>query len=71
MAIGLTGVSATGSVGTITPADVMGLTGVYATASLGNLGIRHYQNVDTGSNTSYSSVATGSNTSYTDVKTVA
>jgi hypothetical protein len=49
----------------------MGLTGVYATASLGNLGIRHYQNVDTGSNTSYSGVATGSNTSYTDVDTAA
>ena len=70
--MGLTGVSATASVGAITPADqVMGLTGVSATISLGILGIQHFQDIDTGSNTSYSNVATGDNTSYTDVDTEA
>ena len=34
--MGLTGVSATGAVGAIAPADVMGLTGVSATASVGD-----------------------------------
>jgi hypothetical protein len=70
--MGLTGVSATTSVGAITPADqVMGLTGVSATISVGILGIQHFEDVDTGSNTSYSNVATGDNTSYTDVDTEA
>jgi hypothetical protein len=69
--MGLTGVSATTSVGAITPVDVMGLTGVSATITLGTLGIQHFQDVDTGSNTSYSNVATGSNTTYTDVDTEA
>jgi len=49
----------------------MGLTGVSATISVGILGIQHFQDIDTGSNTSYSNVATGSNTSYTDVDTEA
>ena len=53
--------------GAITPADqVMGLTGQSATITLGNLGIQHYQDVDTGSNTSYTNVGTGSNTSYSE-----
>jgi hypothetical protein len=70
--MGLTGVSATSSVGAIVPADqVMGLTGVSATISVGILGIQHFQDIDTGSNTSYSNVATGSNTTYTDVDTEA
>jgi len=47
------------------------LTGISATGSLGNIGVQHFQNVDTGSNSSYSNVATGSNTSYTDVDTEA
>ena len=49
----------------------MSLTGQSATISLGTLGIQHFQDVDTGSNTSYSNVATGSNTTYTDVDTEA
>ena len=50
----LTGVSATGSTGSITVSTLttVELTGVSATFSLGNLGIQHYQDVDTGSNTS-------------------
>ena len=65
--MGLTGVSATASVGSLSPPVVMGLTGVSATISVGELFIQAYQNIDTGSNTSYTSVATGSNTSYSDV----
>jgi hypothetical protein len=45
----------------------MGLTGQLATTLVGEIGIQAYQDVDTGSNTSYTSVATGSNTSYSDV----
>ena len=71
--MGLTGVSATTAVGS--PSLVIdvtaSLTGQSATISLGTLGIQHFQDVDTGSNTSYSNVATGSNTSYTDVDTEA
>ena len=61
--MGLTGVSATGSVGAITPADVMGLTGQSMTSSVAGFGtatgfgIQAYQAVDTGSNTSYTDVA--------------
>ena len=53
--------------GSLSPADVMGLTGQLATTLVGEIGIQAYQDVDTGSNTSYTSVATGSNTSYSDV----
>ena len=68
--MGLTGVSATSSVGTVDPSDqVMGLTGVSATASVGAPFIIAYENIDTGNNTSYSDVSTGSNTSYSDVAT--
>ena len=61
--MGLTGVSATFSVGSLSPADVMGLTGQQATASVAafgtasGFGIQSYQDVDTGSNTTYSDVA--------------
>ena len=64
--MGLTGVSATVSVGSLSPPVVMGLTGISATSSVGELFFQAYENVDTGSNTSYTSVATGSNTSYSD-----
>ena len=37
--MGLTGVSATSSTGSLTPADVMGLTGVSATASVSPIGV--------------------------------
>jgi len=67
--MGLTGVSATSAVGSLSlTIDVTVIpTGVAASISLGNLGIQHYQDVDTGSNTSYTNVATGSNTSYSEV----
>jgi len=61
--MGLTGVSATGSVGAITPVDVMGLTGQSMTSSVAGFGtatgfgIQAYQAIDTGSNTSYTDVA--------------
>ena len=69
---GLTGLSFTASVGTITPPTAIGLEGVSATASVAafgtasGFGIQAYSDVDTGSNSSYTNVATGSNTSYTD-----
>ena len=65
--MGLAGVSATASVGSLSPPVVKGLTGISATISVGDLFIQAYQDVDTGSNTSYTSVVTGSNTSYSDV----
>ena len=66
----LTGVSATSAVGTITPIEnVVGLIGVEATSSVGEPFIIHYQDVDTGSNTSYSALSTGSNTDYSNVAT--
>ena len=49
--MGLTGVSATTAVGSLTLViDVtVSLTGQSATISLGTLGIQHFQDVDTGS----------------------
>ena len=68
--MGLTGVSASASVGSVSAADqVVGLTGVSFSASVGAPFIIHYEDIDTGSNTSYSDVSTGSNTSYSDVAT--
>jgi hypothetical protein len=61
--MGLTGVSMTSSVGSLSPSDVMGLTGQSATASVAEFGtssgfgIQAYQAIDTGSNTSYTDVA--------------
>jgi hypothetical protein len=66
----LTGLSATSSIGSVTVKDqVVGLTGLEATVSLTNPFIIHYQDVDTGSNTSYSDVSTGSNSLISDVAT--
>ena len=69
--MGLTGVSATSAIGslsftidvTVTP------TGVSATSAVAVPYIIHYADVDTGSNTSYSNVSTGSNSSYSNVAT--
>ena len=61
--ISVTGLSATVSVGTLSPADVVGLTGQSITVSVAGFGtasgfgIQAYQDVDTGSNTSYTDVA--------------
>jgi hypothetical protein len=66
----LSGVSATASVGAITPADIVqGLTTDQITSSVGIIGIQAYANIDTGSNTSYTGVTTGSNDTYSDVAT--
>ena len=66
--MGLTGQLFSSSVGSISLEDqVVGLTGLQITASVTPPFIIHYQNVDTGSNTSYSGVSTGSNTSYSNV----
>tara|TARA_R100000426_G_scaffold14336_5_gene13729 strand:- start:835 stop:1866 length:1032 start_codon:yes stop_codon:yes gene_type:complete len=73
MAIGLASQTATFSVGSISPADVVGLTGQQITSSVAGFGtstgfgIQAYQDVDTGSNISYSNVATGTNITYSDV----
>ena len=68
--MGLTGQSFSASVGSIGVADqVVGLESFEITASVGSPFIIHYEDVDTGSNTSYSGVSTGSNTSYSDVAT--
>ena len=71
--MGLTGVSATASVGSTIVTDfTIGLTGQSITSSVAafgtasGFGIQAYSDVDTGSNSSYTNVATGSNTSYTD-----
>ena len=73
--IGITGQSATSSVGTgitvstATTPDITGLSMTSNVAAFGTasgFGIQAFENVDTGSNTSYTDVATGSNTSYTD-----
>ena len=81
MTVGLSGQSATGATGSFDIADVVqGLVTDASTGQLGILGIQHFQDVPTGSNTSYSDVAaganssiaavdTGSNTSYSDAST--
>ena len=65
MSIGLTGVAATASVGSISPTQMtVGLTGVSATATVANLttssggGIFAYADIDTGSNVTYTDVTT-------------
>jgi hypothetical protein len=68
--MGLTGQSFSASVGSIDVADqVVGLESFEITASVAAPFILHYEDVDTGSNTSYSNVSTGSNSSYSDVAT--
>ena len=67
MALGISGVSCTSSVGSITPADVVGLTGVSATVTVGNVAPLGYQDIDITGNTSYNDVDVSGNTSYTDV----
>jgi hypothetical protein len=68
--MGLTGVSFSAAIGSIDPKDqVVGLPTFTMTATVGEPFIIHYQDVDTGSNTSYSGVSTGSNTNYSNVAT--
>ena len=49
-------ISATSSVGSISPADVMGLTGVSATASVGNVAPLGYESITGNQSAGYSSV---------------
>ena len=75
----ITGVSATASVGSLTPADVVGLTGVSATVSVGSIAPADItQGLVTSQITAtlgiigiqaYANIDTGSNTSYTNVST--
>ena len=67
MALGISGVSCTPSVGSINPADVIGLTGVSATVTVGDAAPLGYLNIDITGNTSYNDVDVSGNTSYTDV----
>jgi len=68
--MGLTGVSFSSNVGSIGVADqVVGLPTFTMTATVGEPFIIHYQDVDTGSNTTYNGVSTGSNTNYSNVAT--
>ena len=58
MAVGLSGLQATGSVGAITPADVVGVTGYSITASVnaGEISVLGYKDIDITGNTSYTYV---------------
>ena len=68
--MGLTGVSFSSAIGSINPKDqVIGLPTFTMTATVGEPFIIHYQDVDTGSNTSYSALSTGSNSNYSNVAT--
>jgi hypothetical protein len=59
--MGLTGVSATSSTGSLTPADVMGLTGVSATASISPIGVAPlgYERITATQNANYTRVVAG------------
>ena len=67
MALGISGVSCTSSVGSISPAEVMGLTGVSATVTVGEVSPLGYGDVDITGNTSYSDVNKTNSASYSDV----
>jgi len=68
--MGLTGVSFSAAIGSVDTKDqVVGLPTFTLTATVGEPFIIHYQDVDTGSNTSYSALSTGSNTNYSNVAT--
>ena len=67
MAYTLSGQSATASVGSISPADVMGLTGLEATTAVGNVSPLGYKDIVIDGNTNYNDIDITGNTSYTDV----
>jgi hypothetical protein len=71
MTLGLTGVSASFTIGTLPaiPDMVVGFDGLSASFSIGSVDIFAYGNVDPGQNNSYSDVPTGTNNSYSDVAT--
>ena len=70
MSIGLSSQVATFATGSFDIADIVqGLITDEITSTTGILGIQHYANIDSGSNTSYSNTTTGSNTSYSDEAT--
>ena len=68
--VGLTGVQFGSNVGSIDLDDqIVGLDSFEITSGLTPPFILHYEDVDTGSNTTYNGVSTGSNTPYSDVAT--
>ena len=76
--VDLNGVSATSSVGSISPADVVGLSGVSATMSIGSISPADVVGLSLDQITStvgllgierYTNIDTGSNTSYTSIST--
>ena len=70
MSIGLSSQVATSTTGSFDIADVIqGLITDQITSTTGILGIQHYANIDTGSNTSYTGISTGSNDTYSNVAT--
>ena len=70
MSVGLSGQAGTSAVGSVTIDDIsQGLILDAIVSNLGIIGIQHYANIDSGSNTSYSDRTTGSNTSYSDEAT--
>ena len=70
MSVGLSGQAGTSAVGSPDIDDIsIGLILDELTSTLGIIGIQHYANIDSGSNTSYSDRTTGSNTSYSDEAT--
>ena len=70
MSVGLSGQAGTSAVGSVTIDDIsQGLILDAIVSNLGIIGIQHYADIDSGSNTSYSDRTTGSNTSYSDEAT--
>ena len=70
MSVGLSGQAGTSAVGSVTIDDIsQGLILDAIVSNLGIIGIQHYANIDSGSNTSYSDRTTGSNPSYSDEAT--
>ena len=70
MSVGLSGQAGTSAIGSVTIDDIsQGLILDAIVSNLGIIGIQHYANIDSGSNTSYSDRTTGSNTSYSDEAT--
>ena len=71
MTVSFAGVSFTGSVGAITPADVVGLTGVEFSANVGELYPIYFKDVDIESSAGYEDVDIEGSTTYTDVNIAA
>ena len=71
MTVGLASQSFSGSVGAISPADVVGLTGVEFSAYVGELYPVYFKDVDIESSAGYEDVDIEGSTTYTDVNIAA